>query len=944
MTQVISNSAVVDELATVPGSVVDHAKALIMGPNYQTVRYSSATEKALGSLGDYDYTQDTCYAWPNLESGAVVDLSATRLFMDDAWLQYFNEPAGSGDTIKATFCQSLDLFQDSEVKNAIRGLTTNWKTSGVYARNASLFERDVQVGDAVRVSAVVDSVEVILLSTIASFMNEKVAGIVGAASEDPNNISYDFDGSASSSSTSPAVGFLTVSGSVDLSAAAVTNSDRPEHAYELGVVEDVYSITVTTAGVVGVGSPKITIVSASGTDDEASVDVVAGDAITPFGVKGMSVTIPDASALTTDMEWEVTIQFGVADVDVTSGGSYTGSVDTTYVVEVTTGASFAGGPPEVTVTTTTGVDSSGPTEVSGLATAIAVGSFGVTIQFTSLLVADQGLYLGDKFYITVTAAAAGAVRTLVLNHNLPNELLGLSDADVCGTPPDLSVTLYILKDIEVTEDRAGFAPLVNWEADEDEFCVSDGIVAYDSTWVDGTGDTLPMPVISGDMYVQYRALKVTSANVIGRVSTESTTASEIKTEVEALLGPAITTNPLSLGVYLALLNAGIEEVLYIGVDEDAAAGYTSALNWAAATDEAYTVVPLTFNATIQGLVKTHVDALSQDADGQWRSMIVSTVGVSESGIVTADEAGSSALATVKDDPGSGGLQYTLVESPSDVNFVTAGVREDDVLRTQYTTDGFGVTTYSEYVVDSVSSADSLLLKSGPTSAITEAAKFEIWRTLDAQGIADALVAAVTFDDVHVLNVWPDRVVSEGVTVSGYYLACVLAGARSTTVPHRTLTNIELLGVDSVDRTSGLLTPTQRDELEAAGILVVDALVDGTVYTRRAVTTDTTDLFNTEEVMTRNADNVRYSLADAVAPFKGQSNLIDSTISQIRTELRSAIDFLLSRTQVTNLGSQITAAGALVVERHPTLLNRLIVTQTVSLPYPFGELEIILIIE
>jgi hypothetical protein len=941
--QIESYSNIVSELALLPSVTIESMKALIMGPNYQLLRYSVASEKLLIALGAYDPDADTCYDWPNLETDAVVDLSYTRLFIDDALLQYYNDQVGSGDTIEAIYCDTgVSLYNRSEsLKNAIRATATNWKDQGSYSRASGLRERDVTVGDTIRVSAVVSGTEVILWSTIAGIISDEVAGVVGSATEDPNNISATFEESSSSSSSSaPSVTFQTITGSVDLLAAAVTNSDRPEHAYELGVVNDIYTINVTEAGVVGVDTPRITVTSESGTDDAANVLVVAGNAATAFGIKGVSVTIPNGAALTTAMEWEVDVQWGVADVDVESGGAYTGSTDTTYVVEVTTGASFAGGPPEVTVTTTTGSDSSGPTEVSGLDTDITIGTYGITLRFTSELVASQGLYLGDKFYVAATAPSAGAPRTLELNHNLPDELLGLGTGDVCGTPPDLAVTLYIKKNIEVTENRTGYAPLVNWTEDADEICVSDGIIAYDSTWVDSAGDMLPLPVKSGSLYVQYRALKTANANEVDAITAPTT--GSLTTAVEAVLGAVSSDNPLSLGVYLALQAAGEQEVKYIAIGTNNLAGYNTALEWIAGEEDINGIVPLTRLSTVQSAVKTHVGTYSGTTKNRWRKAIFNTDGTDEKAILSADSSSNPILATIKDDPTSSGLQYTYVEiTNSGVNLQTSGVQANDILRAEYGTDGFGTTTYTEYVVSSVLAANALLLSSGPSAPISTAAKIEIWRNLTGAGVTTELVSDTSgLDNARVINVWPDLWTYGSETLPGYYAACVVGGLMSTMAPHRSATNVELPGIDAVPRTTELLTPAQQDTLEAAGIWIITQAPTGECYTRRAVTTKVSGtLAETEEMIVRDVDSVRYVLANQLAPYKGLSNLVQSVVDQLEGEAIDGLDFLQSSTQAQNLGGQITGYSNLSVAQHATLTNQLSVSVTVSVPSPFGVLDL-----
>jgi hypothetical protein len=943
--QVERQASVVSDFEKSPVSAGGPMKGCVLGPNYQLVRYATASEKSLGSLGAYNPISETCYDWPNMQSGAVVDLDYTRLFIDDALLQYFHDPVGSLDTIKATYCDSsISLVGNETVKNAIRAAATVWKSFGSWDRSAILQERDVTVGDAAHIEVVVGGTTYELDTTVVGFLNEEVAGSVGAATEDPNNVSAEFEEGSSSSSTSPSNSWTKVGFSgndIDISAVAVTDADRPEHSYEDGIAADLYTITVLTAGAAGVATFQVT--TDSGTDDVASVTTAAFGVAKSFGTKGVSVTFNGTDDFEVGMKWEIDVTWGSADVDPVSGGSYTGPTDTTYVVEVTKGASFAGGPPEITVTTTTGIDSSGPHEVTGLGVPVSIGSYGVTIAFTSNLVSDQGLYLGDKFYISATAASSGAIQTLLLADDLPRQMLGLSDADVCGTPPDLSVTLYIKKDIEVTENRIGFAPVVNWTADADEFCTKSGIIAYDSTWVDDTGELLPLPVKGGDLFLQYRALITDDANKLLTATPPGAGEGTLENYVQTTLGLGTVDpdNPLALGLYVMLLNAGNQEVFYIPLATDDLAGYDSALTKTGVTDSLYTVVPMSSDSSILAATQSSVDTNSQDVDGQWRSSIFSVVGLSEKGVVTADSSGDPVLATIKDDPNQAGLQFVLVETSSDVNFITSGVTAGDIVRYAYTDDGFGNETYSEAVVSSVRAANSLVLVSGPESPVTVAAKIEIWRNLTTDQMVDELVTtAEGYDDPRISIVWPDFLVWNGQSVAGYYLAAALAGLRTTILPHRSLEYIEILGFDSVLRSTDLLDRDNLDTLRDGGVMVAYETEEGEIYIRRAVTTSTsTELEDSEEVAVRNADSIRREIASQLSVYKGAVNLIDSVVAQIRVEVEQAIDNMVNSSPSTLLGPQLLSGNVTRVAQDATLLNRLVVTISISLPAPFSELEL-----
>jgi hypothetical protein len=934
-TYILPQALVFQEFQAV-GDVSDQdLRACIIGPNYQVV-----DSQAEGELGAYDPNSETCYSWPNREAGAVVQDDSVRVFIANALLQYFYNPSSGSDTIKAIFCDTVDVVGNADVKNAIRAAATNWKTYDSYARDAQLLERDVQVGDVVKVNATVDGSPVTLWSTIAGFLNDELPGAIAAATEDENNASAEAE--ESSTSLAPAVSWSKVGyGTVSTDISTVSDPDHPEQCYIDGVAADEYVITCTQGG--EPADALLNIVSASGTDDEFDVTPSDWGVATAFGNKGLSVTFTRSAsdAFEAGMQWVVSVQFGVSDIDATSGGDYEGPTDTTYIITVSTGGEIDGasGNPYITVSTSTGIDSSGPHEVTALDDEIEIGSYGVTIEFSAIGGFQFGLYKGDRYYIQATAPSAGPVRTLLLGHNLPNELLGLDDSDMCTTPPDLAVTLYINNTVEIPEDRQGFAPLTNWNTSDTQICLADGILSYDASWTDSGGTLLALPVKGGTAYTTYNAVRTVNANIAGVISS----ADEIS---DALGSEPLVGNPLATGVYFALLNSGGEPVVYISVPTDDLAGYNEALGQLTKRDDVHGLVPLTFDVDVHNAVKAHALAMSTPEKGRWRRAIVCAELAESTAVVdSTDNSGSSVLATIKDDPSATSLQYTFVEiTTSGIDLTTLGVRAGDIVRALYTTDGFGSDTYSEYVVDAVLSGDSLRLVSGPDAPVSVASKIEIWRNLTTTEQASAVAAlSGLYSDRRVTNVWPDYFESGTDSLEGYYLACCYAGLRSGALPQRGLTNVSVTGPTSVDRATEKFTEEQLNTLAAGGTCIIIQEPQGTVYVRHAVTTDMTDINTREEMVTSNVDSISYAFLESVEPFIGVSNLIDETIEQIRVELENTKDFLLTNTDVRTVGGQLVDMTITSLERHPTLQDRLVAVLDITIPYPLNNVEVHLVI-
>ena len=189
-------------------------------------------------------------------------------------------------------------------------------------------------------------------------------------------------------------------------------------------------------------------------------------AATAIGTRGLTVTWDDtdtaACSLSADnnaisdidfiagQQWTVSCGQAFTAPTATSGGTYDGDEDATYIIEVTKGGLYANNP-QITVTTDKGIDASGPTTVTAAATDVAVGTQSVTVQFD-----ETALSKGDRYFIAVTAEGDGAIKTLTLGHNLAEEVQANGATEV-------DLTLFIKKSFEISENRSGVPGQVNYD-------------------------------------------------------------------------------------------------------------------------------------------------------------------------------------------------------------------------------------------------------------------------------------------------------------------------------------------------------------------------------------------------------------------------------------------------------------------------------------------------
>lgn len=909
---------VFQEFQAVPTAVTDPLRAHVSGGHAKLHRYAETAERA--ALGAYDPAVDTAYAWPGKTAGSKVDLAYTKVHVADALLEYFADLTGAGSTIAPV----------ANYPNRVRSSAVSFKANGDYDRDAALL-RDVLPGDTVFVRGSDGSDTYSLWTYVRGFKGEAVAATVGTAEAADSN--------------KAAQGAAT---SIDKVAGADNNIvlTADGTAYDGladGDIDETYTVEVTSGSVGGdLTTARLRITSASGRDDVASKAPSGAGGFTAIGTRGglvefdVSPSTSGSSAAGVDdaapndlvpgQKWKVRFVQAYTAPTPASSGTYTGEWNTTYIVECTTGGGY-GESPLLTVSTTTGVDVSGPTPVVASGTAVVVGTEGVRLTLTG----GTGIAKGDKWLITVAAEAEGAMRTLVLGHNLPEEI---QDA------VDLDLKLYIKRDLQVSANRTGFAPVTNWTAEATELTVAAGMIAYDPSWVDEDGDEVALDVAGGDLYVEYREWLAEYVGVVESLADAGA--------VEAALGTLHPDNPLAWGVFKALSNSNGTPVRFTAVADPADLD-----SWAAVVevlggrDDVYTLVPLTHDRAVQDLFAAHVASSSGAEAGLWRGAMFNVQAPATKAVVTAALAsdGEVVLAKLTDDPETTGTQYTYFQVTSgNAELVELGVRAGDTARFLYTTDGFGSEEYAEFTIDEVVNEVTFRAAAGHTVAVSTPQKIEIHRTLKrAEAAAEVARLAGSFADRRVCVVWPDAVSAGGVSMPGYFLAAALAGLRSGVAPHQGLTNVEVSGFDDLSRTTEFFNNTHLDTLAGSGVWVVTQDAAGVVYSRHALTTDTTDLNYREEMVRANVDSMSYLFLRNLKPFIGRANVTPSALTVIRVQLEAAIEYLKANGFTPTLGGQLIDGNILQLRQHALLKDRVVAALSLQVPYPLNNLELHLVV-
>lgn len=904
---IVPQVLVYQEFVAVAEATQQYLYAFIFGEQYALFRYDEAEEKAEAYLGRYVRDTNTAYLWPNRPTNAEIDLLWTRLFFDNAWLRYARMQDPTYTIRAVTGYPNRINFDGINLTTYDDGVTT-------WDRNVIFKERDVAVGDGVRVSWDLGAGEVTLDTRITRLVHDQLASVIHMPTDDEDNIPATAQ-SESITLTAGTAGVITATADGSL----YDGSDD-------GDIEETYTVTVTTPG--DFGTARLRVVSASGNDDPPDEVIPVDGIAVAIGSRGLTATFSTGTGnFESDMVWEIDVAELWAPALLTSAGTYTGLNNGTYIVTVTKGGKWAVNP-EVFVSSTGTLDSSGPYAVEE-GTAFILPS-GVELTFATAASAT-GLSKGDRYYVEVEAQRDGPVRSIDLLNSLPDAVFGDGGSVL---PAALNVDLAIIKNMEIPRVRTSLVP--NWTTTDAEITIYSQIEGTDSTWVTSAGVMLDMPVIRADQYVQYRALMLANTEAVQTICDVA--------DVESTLGPAVEANPLSLGVLKALLNSGSTCVKYMATKGTSTVDYAYVLDKIYDREDVYGLVPLTHTKEIQDLVEAHCLAASEAERGRWRVCWFAAEVDEETAVVTTDEDGNMLLCTITDDPDTTSVvDYTRLRC-DEAGFVDNGVQGGDIVRTLYIVDpATGVESYQEFVIDVVLTNEEVRLVSGPSSAINVPSRFQVWHpnTRDEQAQEVASFAG-TFASRRVRVVFPDQIGNGGVMMDGMFGACALSGLRSGVNFHQGLTNVEINGFDDLSRTTEDFSGRQLDIMAGNGVWIITQDTEtGIVYSRHQLTTDMSTLNFREDSLVSNIDAISYYFLRFFrnARYIGRRNITPGLLAQLESDFRGQIEYLKVATDVPGLGPQLIDGTLESIEIHPVLADRVVAVVTVELPAPFNVLEI-----
>jgi hypothetical protein len=960
----------------------------ISGPHANFVSSSDETAEA-GFLGFYDNTLGLHVELPRILAGNVLDRDSVRLSVRNALLRYFSTNAAAGMTVNgmtgdvilnagnvgydggslADFLATgkgsaggsagiseiasdgaFLLAQGSKnvitCSQALQDLGFSFRANGVFPRAAVFFDRDVQIGDTVHVTANVGGEVKDLWTSVAGIKPRYLPGTVDAAVVLGDRNAADQTASLVLADQSASAVTVTLGSAANWYAPML----------QRGVAKESYQIDTVFGG--DALTARFRVSSSTGTTANsaaAAEDPVTHQIRLPIGDLDAWLVLDNADTFTPGMSWTVTAQALLTAAAAAGSGSYTGGQTAlqpkqiTYIVTVTKGGEIpASAPstdaeiyaaPTLSVQTANGSDKSQLVRVLQQGIPVLLSRYGVQIAFTG-----NYLVTGDKYYITCHSSYADIYPTLILNRNVPD--------DWTDPAADVPVTLELfLREEETVLPEYSLTlagPASNYEVDSEGVRINPNALVTAPSWT-VAGEPGPLTLYgseeqgSGKVYMSMRYFVPDLAKQVVRVST-------IDELNELVSGPVVRDNPLKYAAFYALNEgAGAAVLLTAVTDPNDLTEWQNVIDLVSDRNDVFHLLPLCEgNHDVHELFYQHILSSNQPETARERMLFLISYDEQTKAVLT-ERNGFAVTGKMSIETSVGSSQYAAWTAETDgADFTEAGVKAGDTLRTYFDFDSSGKQVWTEYRISEVVNSSVLRLDVRVEKVVPDQAgmAFEIWRTQSNTDYADSIAATDGFSNMAVVYIRSNN-------TNPYYgpvaPAAALVGLIGSVVSHQGVTWYPLTGINP-DLWENSFSESQLNHLAGNGVLVISRHSDGYVCARHAVTTYKSPeagvsrtrltVKMTEEMYIRNAFLVLKEYRNSLRGFVGVTNVSEGTKLAIRANIDGVSQALYNASDYPQLGGRITTLPEnIVIQESGLLADRLYVNFTTEGPFPLNVLDV-----
>ena len=432
-----------------------------------------------------------------------------------------------------------------------------------------------------------------------------------------------------------------------------------------------------------------------------------------------------------------------------------------------------------------------------------------------------------------------------------------------------------------------------------------------------TEDEVQKTLLSGKLYMQYKALDVTHANIPVEISSAE--------EVEQKLGiVAGDSNPLAMGALVTFSNSQ-KKIYALALQSD------DLIGWTIAVDEIkrrgyYAKAILSQDLAVISLFKVLEEA-NQDSKIAKYGISVGTHKVEE--LEELELTAGTTGATLND--GISGLD--IIFQDNDADFFVADIFPGDHINLVGAQEAG-----NPFIVDEVINGNKLkVIPTKPFTALESGLTYTIDRILDEEQLAERIAAVSTSLKMkRIVMSFPDYCQIAGEKLPGYYCACVVVGMIVGLPPNAGITYKGAAIVERVFNSNFRFDDAQLNIIAGGGTLVFMQDDEASLpYIRHQLTTDRTTLETSEISAIKNNDFVSFVFKATMKKFLGIYNVQEGLFITLRPALAGDIE-TLERTISTELGPILISGEIIELKQSEFSKDQIeVVIETVQ-PAPFNR--------
>jgi len=434
----------------------------------------------------------------------------------------------------------------------------------------------------------------------------------------------------------------------------------------------------------------------------------------------------------------------------------------------------------------------------------------------------------------------------------------------------------------------------------------------------------------GQVLMSYRADRTDLTGQVISLATEL--------EVEETLGLILPTNPLALGVSLALRASGNAGVIVFAVPTNAntVSDYSSALELLKTREDVYWVTPLSEDKAVISLVTAHVNTMSQPLNKGERRALVSTILDTIDPVLpntTTAVALAGAIPSGIANRLNATIDWSLVSVGELIWLVDVDGNKLESQRISSIVVGSNYAlTFVGFSAIYVGTSVSFRIETYPRSKQQQA---EAWRDYGLS-LNNKRISILRPDRVEIsyTDKTGPRPVDRTELLPGYFACCAFAGFRSVLEPQKPVTNMPVPGIGKLVHSNFYFSPDQLNTIaEGGNMLLVQRDANAAPTVRHQLTSNMDSIEERELSIGTLVDYCAKVVRNGMRPFIGKHNITDEYLTQLRGVAEALIRALV-QSGVLRPGSSLTR-----LEQNKDRPDEIDLDISFVVPYPCNRINV-----